>query len=320
MPQSLYSCNTPFIFALKKGLDVGYVPTKCKGEYSYRSLALCYIPCVKDKETFVAGVCWENCAGSETDIGAICCTESCWKVWKWRAKKSYIAKSLTNFSKETVECDKPEEEYLAGALCYRDCKKVNLLNCGIGACAVDGLACLGGIMDMSVDIISGVAQLVAFIATLGASGGGTTFFQTLKNKVKSKISSFINGGFKGAFEHAKKYVLDKKDDFLKNAKSIFAKQFALQNFDTLCMKIGEQVVKSFKEKQMDTADKMENWVKMIDPTGIAAVGFDCAKAGKGDTEADKTCAKSVLNVIALIDPTGLFTIASAFLQPVCAAI
>jgi len=86
------------------------------------------------------------------------------------------------------------------------------------------------------------------------------------------------------------------------------------------MTVGDQIVKSFNEKQMDTGDKMENWIKTIDPTGIAAVGFDCKKAAKGDTNDNIACAKSVVKVVANIDPTGLLTIASAFMQPVCEGI
>jgi len=198
-----FTAAVPPSFCFKKGLDFGYIPTKCKAPYSFRSLALCYKPCTAN-ENFVAGVCWGKCASGETDIGAICCTDSCWKVWKWKAKSSYIADSVTNFNKDYVECDKPaKEEYKAGALCYRNCEKLGLQNCGIGACSVDGMGCLGGIMDMAVDVISGVAQAVAFVASLGASSAGTPFLTALKTNVKSKLTSFIKGGVKGAFDHAK---------------------------------------------------------------------------------------------------------------------
>jgi len=225
-----FTAAVPPSFCFKKGLDFGYIPTKCKAPYSFRSLALCYKPCTAN-ENFVAGVCWGKCASGETDIGAICCTDSCWKVWKWKAKSSYIADSVTNFNKDYVECDKPaKEEYKAGALCYRNCEKLGLQNCGIGACSVDGMGCLGGIMDMAVDVISGVAQAVAFVASLGASSAGTPFLTALKTNVKSKLTSFIKGGVKGAFDHAKKYIVNSYKDFVKNAKEIATKKTSFDYF------------------------------------------------------------------------------------------
>ncbi len=42
---------------------------------------------------------------------------------------SYIPKYLTNFDSR-IPCD--NGDYKSGALCYRDCKKASMINCGIG--------------------------------------------------------------------------------------------------------------------------------------------------------------------------------------------
>ncbi len=120
----------PGSFCYKKDGDAGVIPTGCPDGY-FRSLALCYENC-RSGYKFVAGVCWEkNCDSGYTDFG-LTCTGCHWKGWRLKcktyAKDSYMSSSITNFS-DRIPCD--EDHYKSGALCYRDCNKNGMVNCGI---------------------------------------------------------------------------------------------------------------------------------------------------------------------------------------------
>ena len=58
----------------------------------FRSALLFYENC-ENNYTFKVGVCWENCHKDSTNLGAFCAGGGQGKI-----KKSYIPKSITNFS------------------------------------------------------------------------------------------------------------------------------------------------------------------------------------------------------------------------------
>jgi len=88
--------NIPPSFCWKHA-DFGTIPTLCPPGM-FRSLALCFDYCIEGY-THVLGVCWKGI-------------------------HSYIPHSVTNFS---AVCE--DGKYLMGALCYRDCKTHNMVNC-----------------------------------------------------------------------------------------------------------------------------------------------------------------------------------------------
>ena len=118
--------SIPPEFCWKKGADAGVIPTGCPSGY-YRSLALCYEYC-RAGYYVVLGVCWAYCEPGYIDHGATCYKN----FFRWYFKPTYMAGSLTNFDSR-VPC--PSGMYRSGALCYRDCNNIGMVNCGIGACS-----------------------------------------------------------------------------------------------------------------------------------------------------------------------------------------
>jgi hypothetical protein len=102
------------------------IPTDCPAGY-YRSLALCYEYCAPGYYV-VLGVCWAHCGSGYADHGATCFHN----LFNWYFKPTYIPGSLPNWDGR-VPC--PSGMYRAGALCYRDCGNIGMVNCGIGACS-----------------------------------------------------------------------------------------------------------------------------------------------------------------------------------------
>ena len=158
--------NIPPSFCWKKGADAGSIPTGCPSGF-YRSLAICIEDC-DDGYKAVAGVCWEKCGGKHPkDVGAFCANKY---GLGWKAKDTYIPKSLTNFDSR-VPCS--ASKYKVGALCYRDCNNIAMKNCGIGACSFDSSSCGAKIAEMSIDVIEGAVTAALFVTSFGTSSAAT---------------------------------------------------------------------------------------------------------------------------------------------------
>lgn len=70
-----------------------------------------------------------------------------------------------------------------------------------------------------------------------------------------------------------------------------------------------------KEKKDDDGSFLGLELTDFDPTGISGTVEGCSETG---TEAqDIKCAKSVLDMISIADPTGLTAMASSFMHPTC---
>lgn len=70
-----------------------------------------------------------------------------------------------------------------------------MVNCGIGACAADDVACGVEITQMILDIIIGVAQCIVFVLSLGiitTSVGGEDAAKAPMNKVYTNLSSAMS--------------------------------------------------------------------------------------------------------------------------------
>lgn len=59
--------------------------------------------------------------------------------------------------------------YRSGALCYRNCETIDMVNCGWWACAADSSTCGTKIADMALNVLSGLADLVGTITTFGGA-------------------------------------------------------------------------------------------------------------------------------------------------------
>lgn len=293
-------------FCYKKGGDAGYIPTKCPDGY-FRSLALCYQNC-KDDYKFVAGVCWQTCPRRYKDHGLTCYK----KFWKWFWKKSYIPGSLTNFSSK-IPCNS-NNHYKSGALCYKDCKQLGMVNCGIGACAATSGSCAATISTMAVTFIAGMVSAVAFVASFGTASAATTTgmaalkqgLATMKNVAKQSLTMLKRIAtdavlrkalMKSAIEAAKKKAIE-----------IGIETAVSTTVSTVCSTVGEGILNQISNKDdVNIAD--------YDFTGIANAVSSCDNTSTDNAKV--ACAASILNVISLVDPTGLTSMASALMQDTC---
>ena len=106
----------------------------------------------------------------------------------------YWPHSMTNFDGR-IPC--PAGRYKSGALCYRDCGKIGMVNCGIGACARDSGACASNIVNMVVSVIEGIIQAVVLVVSLGSSSGLTNGFKLLSTAAKKVGKTSLKAMMKG---------------------------------------------------------------------------------------------------------------------------
>jgi hypothetical protein len=298
----------PPAFCWKKGADVGKIPTGCPEGY-FRSLALCYKQC-KPGYKFVLGVCWEICPQGYKNLPL-----RCWKkLFSWYFKHSYIPHILTNFS-DKVPCG--SGRYRVGALCYRDCANVGLENCGIGACSSSKESCASSIWEMVESVIQSLIDSVILIASFGTSASFSTAKNTLKQGIKKigkegmkkAMKSALNslkGKFKDiTFDKAFKYIKQySKETFASGLSENFVKTFCTQIWNDLGIK-GEEKVNS--DINLDTV------IDTVDVLNISG----SVEACKDTSDGGLNCAKNVLSSLSLFDPTGILSVASAFMQPKC---
>jgi hypothetical protein len=311
----------PPAFCYKKNGDWGNSNFACSG-YS-RGGALFYKHCNAGYRN-VAGVCWADCRGGYTDIGALC--SRCWWYtcgpWWFRhpclacdtyAKHSYVTHIKTILD-SSVYCTNAGH-YKAGALCYRNCARDDspLVNCGIGACAGSTGACIAGIITMLAEFLVGLVSFVLFVASFGSAGAGGTQAtgaagRTAIKKLGSKATHCFSIAKKVANNPAfrRKMMQKVREEVMKKiAEEVIVGIVALRVAQT-CEAVGNEIF-----DKVGAASGPD--FKDFDLTGTASAISTC----NDPNSQGQMCAKAIMNVISLVDPTGLVTMAGSLIQPIC---
>ena len=315
MAKSCYNAfvaNVPPSFCYKKGADFGTIPTTCSSGY-FRYLALCYKNCDSGYK-FVLGVCWQKCGSGYSDHGLTCYKN----LFKWHFKKSYVPSSYTNFdSRVTCEAGK----YKSGALCYRDCKKIGLLNCGIGACSATSQACATTIATMAVDALMAIGQTVLLVVSFGSSSAATTTAKTGVEQGFKKLGSLALKEAMAAFKTViarvgKKAFLQQVAEFaFKNIAKFLAKKVAKEVLTKVCEEVGNKLLDKVEKSSQPVLNFQDfDLGKTINGAVDKLVG-PCKDTSTSNKAID--CAKNVLDKVAFVDPTGITALAASVMQPVC---
>jgi hypothetical protein len=303
--------SVPASFCYKEGADFGIIPTKCPDGW-FRDLALCFERC-KVNYNHILGICYKNCPDGYKDHG-FTCYES---IFSWNFKSSYIPKSITNFN-EMVPC--PEGYYRSGALCYRDCSNIQMYNCGIGACSADKDSCMNEILGMVADTLMGIADAIVLVATLGS----TTALASAKIAVKKGLEKLGKMGVQKVFNSVKKmfsgeFAAQLKDKAMERAEDLldaaYNGKIAEAAINTVCGELFKEVT-SEEVKAKEEVKSPETIANALD---VFKLGVDVYKGCKNvnEPEGAYSCAKNTVNRLKNFDPTGLLTIASALMKPVC---
>jgi hypothetical protein len=297
--------SVPPVFCWKKGGDVGVIPKGCPSGYRRHGL-LCYKNC--NNGYFSYGItCVKNCK-SGYKYNGISCKKSAFKFY---FPKIYFPKSLTNCDKK-VPC--PAGRYKSGCLCYKNCNAIGLENCGIGSCAINSQTCAESIINIIKDVVEGIADFVSFCVSLGQSTGLSMAKNSAKNGLKKAGENGIKI-FAKSIGHIfkEKFKETIKSNAKKAAKKIFEKfadgSIAKEDPNEVCEPVYQYIENKVKNNVASTV--VNNIVNTLDIFDVRNIVNNCKKKKKVE------CVQSCLDTAINFDPTGLLTIARAFVQPSC---
>lgn len=297
-------------FCYKKGADFGKIPTGCAPGLE-RRLALCFESC-RSGYSHVLGVCWGSCPGGWTDIGAICTQMR--KKWifyypAFQAKSSYIPSSYTNFN-DKATCD--DGMYKGGALCYRDCGKIQYVNCGIGACSADKAACVAGIINMIVSVGVAVINCVSLVLTMGTSSAGGNQALTQASAQAVKVSATAIRSANSAVRTSLQYLKSMGSKVVDHIKSKVVDALKSKIIANICEDVLNAAMKKSEENTLSKT------ISRIDILGVYDTVKECKELQKDNSAQQKTsCARAALNLAGVFDPTGLLNVAAAFTYATC---
>lgn len=288
-------------FCWKSSFDFGSIPTLCAPNLE-RILALCFEKC-SPNYVHVLGVCWEMCPEDMTDIGAFCTKteEYAWIYYPvFHVKSSYIPSSYTNFEDESI-CD--SGMYKSGALCYRDCIKINYVNCGIDACASDNLSCAKGVIEIIVQVFVDILSWIGKFISKGIKILGKT------NNYLEKILKTIDRERSISANNAVINLLF----YMKNNFERFIKIIVKNSLKYLNFLVGDWIItnicKSVFEFSFDYSINNQN----LDYKFFKNVNElpDC-----NDYD-EIMCVKQLIEEYEIFDPTGILNLAAAFIHTDC---
>jgi len=350
------NCNAGYTFVLGvcwKNCDSGFTDTgstclqNCNSGYTdtgltclqncssgYRDMGLTCLSSCESGYTDTGLTCLQNCSDGYKDMGLTCFhwdwfhSRSYWKssyskstygkssygkksIWK----SSYIPSSYTNFDSR-VQCNTGGYKPLGSALCYRDCANLGMSNCGIGACALDNTACAAGIVIMLVNIGMGFAEFVSFVVSLGLD----TPAAESTNQAKAGVSNTANNASKDVqlgLQNVQKMAANSvaRASFLSRVEAIAVEKLGsyvqTQTINLVCGSVGNMILNNVQGAKAIAFNPAA-----LDPTGIASAVQNCQ--GPLATGNDQlVCAKSIMNAVSTIDPTGIVSIAAALVEPIC---
>lgn len=307
----------PPAFCWKKGGDFGVVPTACPNGY-FRSLALCFEHC-REGFTHIAGICYRNCDGGMTNLGLSCLR---WIPFRFYFKQSYIPRSLTNFSSE-VAC--PGDMYRLGALCYRNCELIGMKNCGGGACVNSASSCAMQITNMALKIFEGVATGVSTCLSFGAASAASSAAKASIRSSTRRMSTQMLASSRATITSLRSSTPAVKQSFFAKAKKAMIDNLkgAVETHPykvyagNLCEATWNALIRGDKpSEELDTPEKLDNNLfKSLDVLGALKIKESCTDVGSKNKA--ENCSQAIVESLSTFDPTGLLTIASAFIHPTC---
>lgn len=320
--------SMPIPFCWKEGGDVGSSPN-CKSGWEKHE-KMCYKSCTKSSSRgwdLVAGVCWERCKSGYRNDGATCAKRGGFiESFDFYFRRSYIT-SQANFFEDEAICK--DNQYKSAALCYDDCQKLDgfsgLINCGIGACAYSTNACFTEVAEMTIEAIEGIFSFTTFVSGLGNLKNISKFAQLATGPMMKASSYYINKAA-DVFSQLKEKLLKEEfmQEFRENVKNkvedlldpIYLDILGDQGLEDVVF----ETVNAFQSQFERNARMEKEWdvTGLAEMTGFGDMFVDCKKAGhSGDVNDEIQCARSAVEMLYLVDYTGLASMASAFLRPIC---
>jgi hypothetical protein len=169
---------------------------------------------------------------------------------------------------------------------------------------------------MATEVIMGAAQFVSFVLSFGASTTATGPI----NAGKSAVANLTKETSQQAFARVKTAFTSFFKQTVKKAKKAFIENIIDLPAGMAAEWVAENYCQGIYNSIRDRVNKNENpgstdpveILKKFDIFGISEIVTNC-----GDIDKKIECAQSVVSTASNFDPTGLLTIAAAFMHPTC---
>ena len=252
--------------------------SECPSDRSDKCIGLCYQKCRSGYDRAGCNICAMNCKAQGYARGA---APSC-------PKRMYLSpgaegtKCASNKEKDAGLCYKRCRDSFngVGPVCWGQPPRVDgkrWVGCGMGAAADKG-TCASTIMDQ----VTGPLEVAAWVASGGASGAAKTAEKIAKIKSQLKVNLKNKDG-------AAKKIMSGIADVIKAAKK----------------KSGD-AVKSSAKKDLDEV------LDMLDTASELATAIRTLMICKG-----VDCFRTVAELLAIVDPSGIAGTAAAYAYPKC---
>ena len=173
---------------------------------------------------------------------------------------------------------------------------------------------------MGVDFILGLGKFVLFIA---AKTSNDISLQKAVDVLQTGIKKIDDAFLQKAFDNLKVWIGDSViKEFMVNLMINITTHYIESKFTELlnnsmianvCRKVHNEVSAQFQQAQKP------NIIWGIDVNEVEKTVSECSKVdfGNGDASDEIMCVKQALKTVAGKDPTGIATMAAAFMNPVC---
>jgi hypothetical protein len=296
-----------------KKKESGKLPSVCpKGYFFDYKLEACVESCQNNFNYHLAS-CWSTCPNGTKDCGGFC-GNSCSDTTDWTAKINYVPSHITSTNND-VKCAKGS--YKSCNLCFKDCKKIGLLNCDPHRCASSLAACQDRDHSVSNKFQRAVLSLVTKIYKMGSNKTDAKKTTDKKNK-------------KSFFRKLSKYLSDKdslKKEIFDTFKRIESSKSTFKNFLDKVMNHATKDIPGEFHSYVRTVSQTvsKDWIKSV-IKGVASPNY-AKKLGLKESRnfefcnlnilEQQNCALSIFKFVEKMGPLELPTLFSEFLKPVC---
>jgi len=200
--------------------------------------------------------------------------------------------------------------------CKKDCTYVGMVNCGQIYCASDAAQCQSGLQAITTDILIGGLEAVLSIFSLGV---GSIPIDAAKDTIKNAAENIGTQSIEGSFRMLKNFFNnpDLAKEFLgvvvSKVKSIMGGKWNMTDdvIENVCGAMQSYFTGSISSA-LTPGQVVEN---VIDIFNIPNLQNNCNNSNP--TADPNICAKAILNVVSMVDPTGILSLISTLIEPLC---
>jgi len=297
------------------------------------SVVTCIQNCTSAYPNLIMGYCYANCpSGLSYDIlfPSHCGRNIAHGGFANMATRGWMTPKLIQINSSSVTCPSGFIKYVLmqgspngtdspwAITCIRNCNaQLGLQNCQQKYCSSTPGQCTGGILSMDINIIISVAEAIIDIVSLGTAAVEVA---TAKASLESAAESLGNDALQASFSSLKALflspnVVTQLATTATNTAKTILKNSALNVVDSyvsgVCYGLTQQIAANITSSSV-AQPANTNFFNFLN---IASVVSGCGASGNTGS-----CTSAVLGTIGQFDPTGIFSVAAAFIQPTCSGV